>query len=143
MSAPVETHEWSDMPAPRQSELADALLDLDEVFDAAREEGIAEPAKLAFENAKRLLRAMYDLSPRRFDVYPMADGYIAVDGRGGYGRAVALMCGSAGDAVCLVTIDGERRRAHYDTTHNLPDDFVRQALRELDRGLPVRLPPLL
>ncbi len=142
MSAPVETHEWSDTPAPRQSELADALLDLDEVFDAAREESIVEPSELAFENAKRLLRAMYDLSPRRFDVYPMDDGYVAVDGRGGYGQAVALMCGSAGDAVCLVTIDGERRRAHYATARNLPDDFVRQALRELENRSSARLPLL-
>ena len=116
------------------SDLADALLDLDEVFDAAREEDIDEPSDLAFENARRLLNAMYDLSPRRFDVYPMSNGYIAVDGRGGYGRAALLTCGSAGDAVCLVTIDGKRRRAHYATTAGLPDDFVRQALRELDDG---------
>lgn len=127
-----------EIPGPLpQSDLADALQDLDDVFDAAREEGIAEPSKLAFENAERLLKAMYDLSPHRFDVYPDEDGYIAIDGRGGYGRAVALLCGSAGDAVCLVTIDGERRRAHYATTGGLPDDFVRQALRELKNGLPV------
>ena len=132
MSAPVEMHEWPDTPTSRQCDLADALPDLDDVFDAAREAGIAEPSRLAFENARRLLKAMYDLSPRRFDVYPMADGYIAVDGRGGYGRAALLTCGSAGDAVCLVTIDGERRRAHYATTAGRPDDFVRQALRELD-----------
>ena len=122
-------------PLP-QSDLADALQDLADVFDAAREEGIPEPSKLAFENAGRLLKAMYEISPRRFDVYPMADAYIAVDGRGGYGRAILLMCGSNGDAVCLVTIDGERRRAHYATTGSLPDDFVRQALRELDTGIP-------
>ena len=135
MSTSVETQGQSSPPESYQSDLADALLDLDEVFEAAREEGIAEPSKLAFENAKRLLKAMYDLSPRRFDVYPMADGYIAVDGRGGYGRAALLTCGSDGDAVCLVTIDGERRRTHYATTAGLPDDFVRQALRELDDGL--------
>ena len=122
-------------PLP-QSDLADALQDLDDVFDAAREEGIPEPSKLAFENAGRLLKAMYEISPRRFDVYPMADGHIAVDGRGGYGRATLLLCGSDGDAVCLVTIDGERRCAHYATTGTLPDDFVRQALRELDTGIP-------
>ena len=142
MSAPVEMHEWPDTPTSRQSDLADALPDLDEVFDAAREEGIAEPSQLAFENARRLLKAMYDISPRRFDVYPMADGYIAVDGRGGYGRAALLTCGSAGDAVCLVTIDGERRRAHYATTAGRPDDFVRQALRELENGRSVELRPL-
>ena len=87
MSTSVETHGQTSPPASLPSDLADALLALDEVFDAAREAGIAEPSQLAFENAKRLLKAMYDLSPRRFDVYPMPDGYIAVDGRGGYGRA--------------------------------------------------------
>ena len=88
MTAPLQTYDGSNAPSPVPSDLADALLDLDEVFDAAREAGMAEPSKLAFENARRLLNAMYDLSPRRFDVYPMSNGYIAVDGRGGYGRAV-------------------------------------------------------
>lgn len=115
--------------------LNDALQDLDEVFDAAREEGIPIPSLAAFDNAGRLLRAMYAITPRRFEVYPVADGYIAVDGRGGDGRAVALLCGSNGDALCLVTIDGQRRRAHYDTTRGLPDAFVRQALAELDGGI--------
>ena len=138
MSSPAETYDQPNPQTYRQADLTDALVDLDDVFDTAREEGIAEPSKLAFENAERLLKAMYDLSPRRFDVYPDEDGYIAIDGRGGYGRAVALLllCGSAGDAVCLVTIDDERRRAHYATTSGLPDDFVRQALRELKNGLP-------
>lgn len=135
MATPAQTHDGPYAPSPLPADLADALLDLDEVFDAAREEGMREPSTLAFENAKRLLKAMYGISPRRFDVYPTADGYIAVDGRGGYGRATLLMCGSDGDAVYLVTIDGERRRAHYATTVSLPDDFVRQALRELDNGL--------
>ena len=136
MSAPAETYNQPNPTPSRHADLTDALVDLDDVFDAAREEGIPEPSKLAFENAGRLLKAMYRISPRRFDVYPAADGYIAIDGRGGYGRAVAMMCGSAGDAVCLVTIDGERRRAHYATTSGLPDDFVRQVLRELKNGLP-------
>lgn len=135
MAAPAQTHDGPFAPSPLPADLADALLDLDEIFDAAREEGIAVPSKLASENAGRLLKTMYQISPRRFDVYPMAGGYIAVDGRGGYGRATLLMCGSDGDAVCLVTIDGERRRAHYSTTAGLPDDFVRQALRELDDAL--------
>ena len=75
MSTPVPIQGEQNQPPPGQSNLTDALLDLHEVFEAALEEGISEPSILAFENAGRLLKAMYGISPRRFDVYPDEDGY--------------------------------------------------------------------
>ncbi len=117
------------------SDLKDALRDLEEVSDAAREEELQEPSETAFSVARRLIPEMYSISPRRFMVYPMPEGYIAIDGRSGDDRAVMMMCGSSGDARCIVTIDGEDRRAIYSTSQRLPDDFVRQALNELETGL--------
>ena len=117
------------------SDLKDVLHDLEEVSDAAREQEIQEPSETAFATARRLIHEMYSISPRRFMVYPMPEGYIAIDGRNGRDRAVMLMCGSSGDARCIVTIDGEDRRAIYSTSQRLPDDFVRQALNELETGL--------
>ena len=117
------------------SDLKDALQDLEEVSVAAQEQEIQQPSEVAFASARRLIHEMYSISPRRFIVYPMPEGYIAIDGRSGNDRAVMMMCGSDGDARCIVTVNGEDRRAHYSTSQRLPDDFVRQALNELETGL--------
>ena len=61
------------------SELNDALRDLREARDEAREEGLPQPSDTALRNAERLLREMYGISPRRFEVYPTPDGEIAID----------------------------------------------------------------
>ena len=116
-------------------DLKEALRDLEEVSAAAQEQEMQQPSEVAFASAKRLIHEMYLISPRRFMVYPMPEGYIAIDGRSGNDRAVMMMCGSSGDARCIVTIDGEDRRAIYSTSQRLPDDFVRQALKELETGL--------
>ena len=112
--------------------LADALRDLGEVKDEAREEGYPTPADVACKNANWLLKEMYRLSQRRFEVYPMPDGEIAIDASGGQGNSVLLLCDSDGGALLLVNMGGEHRRARYSSTHSLPDGFVREALGELD-----------
>ena len=114
-------------------ELYDALYDLQEATDEALEEGFPVPSEIALENAERLLREMYWISPRRFEVYPTPDGEIAIDAPGGHRRSVLLLCDSEGGALCLVNMNGNHRRARYDTTNTLPDGFVREALIELEQ----------
>ena len=116
------------------SELRDALTDLNEAREEAREEGFSPPSHLAIENATRLLQEMYSILPRRFEVYPMPDGEIAIDAPGGYGRSVILLCYSDGGALCSVNIDGNHRRARYSNADALPDGFLREALDELVRS---------
>ena len=111
--------------------LAAAQQELAEVAAEAREEGYPEPSALAFENACRLLPAMYATLPGQFAVYPMPDGEIAIHAPGGYERSVILLCESDGGALCLVNLGVEHRRARYSTTRTLPDGFVRQALAEM------------
>ena len=113
------------------SELNDALHDLRETRDEARGEGFPQPSDIALENAERLLREMYGISPRRFEVYPTPDGEIAIDAPAGQGRSVILLCDSEGGALCLVNLNGHHRRARYSTTETLPDGFVHEALAEL------------
>lgn len=84
------------------SELNDALHDLREANDEARDEGFPQPSKIALENAERLLREMYGISPRRFEVYPTPDGEIVIDAPNGQGRSVILLCDSEGGALCLL-----------------------------------------
>ena len=78
------------------SKLNDALHDLREARDEAREEGLPQPSDTALGNAERLLREMYGISPRRFEVYPTPDGEIAIDAPDGQGRSVILLCDSEG-----------------------------------------------
>ena len=111
-------------------DLRDALHDLRETEDEAREEGTPVPSGAALESAERLLKEMYPISPRRFEVYPTPDGEVAIDAPS-RGSSVLLLCDSDGGALCLVNVDGAHRRARYSTTRTLPDGFVREALVEL------------
>lgn len=112
-------------------ELSDALYDLRDASDEAREEGFPVPSDIAVENAGRLLSEMYGILPRSYEVYPTPDGEIAIDAPGGRGRSVLLLCDSEGGALCLVNMNGDHRRARYFTTERLPDSFVRNALSGL------------
>ena len=113
------------------SKLRDSLRDLDGAATEAHEEGFPQPSEKALKNARRLLRAMYEISQRRFEVYPTPDGEIAIDAPGERRCSVILLCGSDGGAVCLVNMNGAHRRARYSDTRQLPDGFVREALEEL------------
>ena len=106
------------------SELNNALRDLREAIDEAIEVGFPQPSDTALENAERLLREMYGISPRRFEVYPTPDGEIAIDAPDGQGRSVILLCDSEGGALCMVNFNGHYRRARYSTTETLPDGFI-------------------
>ena len=113
--------------------LGAALRDLDEARDEAREEKFRVPSIRALANARRLVQAIYRISPRRFEIYPTPDGEIAIDAPGGLGRSVLLLCGSDGGALCSVNMNGVHRRARYSDTNQLPDAFVCEALAELEQ----------
>ncbi len=114
--------------------LREALQDLESAEVEAREEGFRVPSGTALRNARWLLRAMFRIFPRRFEVYPMPDGEIAIHVPGAPGHSVLLLCESDGGALCSVNFDGEHRRKRYvdSETHRLPDQFVRAALSELE-----------
>ena len=113
-------------------ELFNALDDLQCANVESDEEGFPCPSDLAIGNADRLLREMYGISRRRYEVYPTADGEIAIDAPGGFGRSVVVLCDSDGGALCLVNMDGNHRRARYSNAELLPDGFVSEALTELE-----------
>lgn len=116
----------------RNGDLYAALHDLRQATEEAVEEGFPAPSENALASANRLLREMYRISRRRFEVYPTQDGEVAIDAPGGYGQSVVLLCNSEGGALCLVNMNGEHRRARYSTVEMLPDGFVREALAELE-----------
>lgn len=120
------------LAASMNPNLYDALHDLEEARNEAREERFPIPSDVAIGNARRLLHAMHAILPRRFEVYPTPEGEIAIDVRGGLGYGVLLLCESDGGVLCLVNMDGAHRRARYSDAHTLPDEFVREALLELE-----------
>ena len=113
-----------------QDRLRAALSDLDEAVTDAAEEGFPRPTDDAIQSARRLLTQMYAIAPQRFEVYPTADGEIALDLPNERG-SVILLCDSRGGALCLVNANGVQRRARYSTATSLPDGFVREAFTEL------------
>ena len=115
-------------------ELYESLNDLQGAENEAYEEGFQTPSNLALSNAERLIKEMYALSSRRYEIYPTPDREIAIDAPGGFGRSVLLLCDSDGGALCLVNINGRHRRARYSSTELLPDGFLREALAELEQG---------
>ena len=130
---PSDTIDFTALAGPN---LRDALHDLNEVKNEAREDKFTVPSDVAVGNAQRLLLAMYQILARRFEVYPMPDGEVAIDVPGGPGRSVLLLCGSDGGALCSVNMNGVHRYARYSNSsaRRLPDGFVREALAELERS---------
>ena len=113
--------------------LSDALADLSEVREEADEDGFTPPSDLAIENADRLLRAMYDILPWRYEVYPMAYGMVAIDAPNGQGASVMALCESDGGAMWLANLKSGHRGDRYKSADDLPDAPLRDALVELRR----------
>lgn len=110
-----------------------ALGDLRDSTTEAREEGFSIPSTAAMSGAERLVKAMYEISPWRFEVYPTPDGEIAIDAPNGRGSSVILLCDSDGGALCLAHLNNSHRSRRYSTTDALPDDFLREVLIDLER----------
>ena len=62
-------------------DLADALADLGVAEEEAKEDGFPIPSRELLLTSEELLRRLYKVWPRRFEVYPSPDGEIAIDAR--------------------------------------------------------------
>ena len=128
-----------DSPAPvpisspvSHPHLKAALADLKECTEEAHEKDFPVPTETALQNAERLLREMCKRLPRRFEVYPMPNGAIAIQASHPPEIAVSVLCESDGGALCLVSAsDDDSRRAWYSKAEVLPDGFLNDALDAL------------
>ena len=134
VNLPVEGFQTQSEETVGDADLLAALDDLDDVVREARDEGFQTPSEETIGVAERLLRAMYELRRCRFEVYPTQDGDVAVSAPGGHGRSVIVVCDSEGGVLCSVNLNGQHRRAVYDSRSAtaLPDGFVQEALAALD-----------
>ena len=111
--------------------LEEALVDLRASPDEAKDEDLPIPSTKALQNGEHVLREMYSMWCRRFEVYPMPNGEIAIDAPTGPGRSILIICDSEGGALCAVNFDRTYRRARYSDARMLPDGFLRDAIRDL------------
>ena len=114
--------------------LEELLDELGEVAEDALEQDFPQPTELARSNAERLLKEMFEILPRRYEIYPTQDGEIVIDVPNRKGSSVVLLCDSEGGALCLVGVVGVSNQSKSYTSeefNQLPDDFLRGALLQL------------
>ena len=93
--------------------------------------GYDVPSEDVVAEAERILLGMYTYRQLPYDVYSMSDGRIAIGVDGGFGRSMLVVCEPRNTALCVVTNNRVSRRARYGDSGFLPDDFVKQGLRQL------------
>ena len=111
------------------TDLQAALEDLKGVVEEAREDGYTEPTPMAIENARLLVETMYGIRPIRYDIYPMDDGEVAIDG--GDERRIGVFCYPDGSVLYIGWADDERVRIRRDGPEDMPYEFLRLALNQL------------
>ena len=109
----------------------DVLDELSRINEEVTEDALPLISADAKKEAERIVTALskYSISPT---IYPSADGEIAV-----YFKpidapsSVLILVGNDGQAACFSCIKGKNRRARYEDSTELPDEFVKEQLRAL------------
>lgn len=111
--------------------LADALAALASVDEEIAEEDLPEIDSATKMEAERLLA---DLArhPQAPTVYPTQDAEIAIHFKSSdLPDSVVILLNDSGQADCYAYTGGRSRRAHYETSSDLPGAFVLEQLRRL------------
>lgn len=115
-----------------ESDLEDVVRVLDEAKAEAEENAWPLPSAQTHRSARSLLARMIPLPGRPLCVYPLFDGEIAIEAAVASRGSVLLSCEPDGSVLCLVNIHQKSRHAKYETADPLPDEFLRDALSELN-----------
>ena len=113
--------------------LDEALADLADLDDYAKEKSLPPPAPLAKESAQEFLRKVVREVPRCYAVSPWDGGKVVVHTRGAKGFGVGVYFNAEGGASCYVTrpgVEGNEEH-HYSRLSGFPNEFILAALREL------------
>ena len=111
--------------------LNEALHELEQVADEARNDGSPVPSSLAHGNARTLIEQMYRICRLRYAVYPLYKGEIVIEAMSENQDSVLVVCRSEGDIGCFVNMDDQSRQERYHDISGLPNGFLREALHEL------------
>ena len=114
--------------------VAESLEEFEQIDEEAAEMEVDPPSPEVKRAARRILTALAREFPRYYLVSPGDNRDVTIQASAGMGkgRGVLVVCDEEGTA-CLVTMNGKNRRARYDREEakNLPDDFMRAAMRQL------------
>ena len=113
-------------------DLSGAVEEWQRLPEEAREENFPIPTLLTLRHALRILKEMYHLSPRRFEVYPTPDGEVAIEGINQLGQWVILYCESNESALCIFGHSEKDGYKRYKSVQELPDDFLQEVLHSLE-----------
>ena len=119
---------------PESRRLVDALAELAEIDDEIAEDDLPQVSDTTKAEAERLVRALTQRAPASvlLAVYPTQDAGIALHFKvPGVSGTVVILLSDGGQADCHAYVDGRSRRAHYQTSSDLPDAFVLDQLRRL------------
>ena len=111
--------------------LRDALDSLYEVKVLAKEDECDEPSDLAINNVEVVLREMFTLSPRPYDIYPMVGGEIAIDA-GNDGRRLGVFCYPDGRMQYVGLLGTDSEEVRQDSVSSIPVEFLRRFLSQPD-----------
>ena len=128
-ASPGDDYRLFTVPEPHW--LAEALAALAEVDDEIAEEDLPPVGEATKTEAERIIKALarHPLVPT---VYPTQDAEIALHFKApGRTGTVVILLSDGGKADCYAYVGGTSRRAHYDTSSDLPDPFVLDQLRRL------------
>ncbi|MCY4600766.1 MAG: hypothetical protein OXF27_12710 [Acidobacteria bacterium] len=116
---------------PGSAWLKDALQALAEVDEEIAEDGLPEITLSAKDEARRIVAALAR-HPWAPAVYPTQDAEVAIHFKSPDApNSVVILLDSQGRGECYAYTGGRSRRAHYDVSTDLPDEFVRAQLRAL------------
>lgn len=113
--------------------LSDVLTELEKIDQEITEEDLPEIGSTTKKEAGRIIEALagHPVAPT---VYPTQDGEIAIHFKSlGSPNAIVILLNGDARADCYSHTKGRNRRAHYDDSSELPDDFVRAQLRTLEQ----------
>ena len=119
-------------PVPESGWLADALAALAEVDDEIAEEDLPPVGEATKIEAARIIKALARRAPAppAPTIYPTQDAEIALHFKApGRTGTVVILLSDGGRADCHAYVGGASRRAHYNTSSDLPDAFVLDQLR--------------
>ena len=108
----------------------EAYRDIAELDDEMKADGLPPSTAAMKDEARRIVVALAGAVPT---VYGTQDGDIAIQFDSEESAVVIELSRVGGGAACFSHVGGKNRRARYDDSRDLPDDFVRSQLRELCR----------
>lgn len=125
----------SDVPSRSRNKIAgervcEAYRDIAKLDDEMEADGLPLSTAAMKDEARRIVVALAG-SGTVPTVYGTQDGDIAIQFDSEESAVVIELCRVGGGAACFSHVRGKNRRARYDDSKDLPDDFVRSQLREL------------